>query len=198
MPCRRSIPKNSAPSPSTWSAGCASTRSRPIGPAAACAINCWASRQGLRRGHQRPARRSPPGVRTAAHGGHGRGVRRIRVVGPRSAGQVEVATFRQDATYSDGRHPDSVQFSTPPSRRRAPRLHDQRHVLRSAGRPRDRLCRRAATIWRDSVIRAIGDPRARFAEDKLRMLRAVRFRRRVRFHARSGDARRPRGDGARK
>ena len=37
----------------------------------------------------------------------------IAVIGPREAGQVEVATFRQDATYSDGRHPDHVTFSTP-------------------------------------------------------------------------------------
>src|SRR6185295_16001093 len=36
----------------------------------------------------------------------------ITVLGPRGAGQIEVATFRQDATYSDGRHPDSVRFST--------------------------------------------------------------------------------------
>src|SRR5262245_38171369 len=36
----------------------------------------------------------------------------ITVLGPRSAGQIEVATFRTDATYSDGRHPDSVTFTT--------------------------------------------------------------------------------------
>ncbi len=36
----------------------------------------------------------------------------ITVVGPRPAGQIEVATFRQDAGYSDGRHPDSVTFSS--------------------------------------------------------------------------------------
>ena len=35
----------------------------------------------------------------------------ITVLGPRAAGQIEVATFRRDATYSDGRHPDSVAFS---------------------------------------------------------------------------------------
>ena len=36
----------------------------------------------------------------------------ITVLGPRAAGQIEVATFRQDATYSDGRHPDRVSFTT--------------------------------------------------------------------------------------
>ena len=36
----------------------------------------------------------------------------ITVIGPKSAGNIEVATFRQDAEYSDGRHPDAVRFST--------------------------------------------------------------------------------------
>ena len=36
----------------------------------------------------------------------------ITVLGPRDAGQIEVATFRTDAAYSDGRHPDSVTFTT--------------------------------------------------------------------------------------
>ena len=36
----------------------------------------------------------------------------ITVLGPRAAGQIEVATFRSDAAYSDGRHPDSVTFTT--------------------------------------------------------------------------------------
>ena len=37
----------------------------------------------------------------------------ITVLGTKQAGQIEVATFRQDATYSDGRHPDAVTFTTP-------------------------------------------------------------------------------------
>ena len=98
----------------------------------------------------------------------------ITVVGPRSAGQIEVATFRQDASYSDGRHPDSVQFSTPAAdaERRDFTINgmfydpvDDRVIDFVGGR--DDLARR--------IIRAIGDPRARFAEDKLRLLRAVRF-----------------------
>src|SRR5438132_3248596 len=36
----------------------------------------------------------------------------ITVLGPQAAGQIEVATFRSDAAYSDGRHPDSVTFTT--------------------------------------------------------------------------------------
>jgi poly(A) polymerase len=98
----------------------------------------------------------------------------IVVLGPKSAGQVEVATFRQDATYSDGRHPDHVTFSSAPedAQRRDftinglfyDPLADQ--VIDYVGGQQD-LQRR--------VIRAIGDPSQRFAEDKLRMLRAVRF-----------------------
>ena len=36
----------------------------------------------------------------------------IAVIGPKAAGTVEVTTFRRDAPYSDGRHPDSVAFSS--------------------------------------------------------------------------------------
>jgi poly(A) polymerase len=98
----------------------------------------------------------------------------ITVVGPRQAGQVEVTTFRQDAAYSDGRHPDSVTFSTAEldaSRRDFTinglffdPIEDQ--VIDFVGGQED---------LRQGLIRAIGEPQARFAEDKLRMLRAVRF-----------------------
>ncbi|MDA1052121.1 MAG: CCA tRNA nucleotidyltransferase [Planctomycetota bacterium] len=98
----------------------------------------------------------------------------ITVCGPRAAGQIEVATFRRDATYSDGRHPDSVAFSNAEedARRRDftinglfyDPLSDQ--VIDYVG-GQDDLARR--------IIRAIGDPEERLSEDKLRMLRAVRF-----------------------
>jgi tRNA nucleotidyltransferase/poly(A) polymerase len=98
----------------------------------------------------------------------------ITVRGPKPAGMVEVATFRQDAAYSDGRHPDHVTFSS--AREDAVRrdftinglfydpLEDR--VIDFVGGQED-LARR--------VIRAVGAPAQRFAEDKLRMLRAVRF-----------------------
>ncbi|MFZ5829156.1 MAG: CCA tRNA nucleotidyltransferase [Planctomycetota bacterium] len=98
----------------------------------------------------------------------------ITVLGPKSAGTVEVATFRQDLGYTDGRRPDEVAFCSAEedARRRDFTMNglfldplDQR-VLDFVG-GRDDLERR--------LVRAIGDPRERFTEDKLRMLRAVRF-----------------------
>ncbi|MGA7755905.1 MAG: CCA tRNA nucleotidyltransferase [Candidatus Sulfotelmatobacter sp.] len=88
---------------------------------------------------------------------------------------VEVATFRSDIGYSDGRHPDEVRFSCDPREDVARRdftingmLLDpvSREVLDFVG-GRDDLAA--------GIIRTIGDPEKRFAEDKLRMLRAVRF-----------------------
>jgi poly(A) polymerase len=88
---------------------------------------------------------------------------------------VEVATFRSDIGYSDGRHPDRVIFSRSAEedvRRRDftingllldPRTEE---VLDFVG-GRDDL--------RAGLVRAIGEPDRRFGEDKLRMLRAVRF-----------------------
>lgn len=86
----------------------------------------------------------------------------------------EVATFRQDGAYLDGRHPTQVSFAS----------------------PEEDACRRDFTInglfydpiqqrvidyvkgkedLRNKVIRAIGDPRKRFQEDHLRLFRAIRF-----------------------
>jgi poly(A) polymerase len=87
---------------------------------------------------------------------------------------IEVATFRTDAEYTDGRHPASVHFSTPEedARRRDFTINgmfldpDTGEVIDYVG-GREDLERR--------VIRAIGSPEARFEEDRLRMLRAVRF-----------------------
>lgn len=89
--------------------------------------------------------------------------------------QVEVATFRSDVGYSDGRHPDAVVYTKSAEedvKRRdftinglllGPKTNE---VLDYVG-GRDDL--------RAGIIRAIGQPEARFREDKLRMLRAVRF-----------------------
>jgi tRNA nucleotidyltransferase/poly(A) polymerase len=98
----------------------------------------------------------------------------IAVVGPRGAGNIEVTTFRRDAGYADGRHPDSVTFSTAEE-------DAQRRDFTINGLFYDPLEERVidyvggvADIER-RIVRAIGDARQRFHEDKLRMLRAVRM-----------------------
>lgn len=91
------------------------------------------------------------------------------------AGVVEVATFRSDMGYSDGRHPDEVRFSWDP------REDVQRRDFTINGLLLDPLKNEVLDFVggrKDldaKIIRAIGDPIHRFAEDKLRMLRAVRF-----------------------
>ena len=95
---------------------------------------------------------------------------------------VEVATFRNDGAYSDGRHPDEVRYSKDPRedvQRRDFTINgllmdplDYDRVLDFVG-GREDLYRR--------TVRAIGEPERRFDEDKLRMLRAVRFAARFRY-----------------
>jgi poly(A) polymerase len=88
---------------------------------------------------------------------------------------IEVATFRSDHGYTDGRHPDAVRFSKDPREdvvRRDFTINGMmldpatNEVLDFVGGRKDLDL---------GIIRAIGDPERRFAEDKLRMLRAVRF-----------------------
>lgn len=99
----------------------------------------------------------------------------VRVLGPRGSGlEVEVATFRGDGAYVDGRRPEGVVFSD--ARRDAERRDFTingmfldpftQEVIDHVGGLAD---------LRAKVLRAIGDPEARFREDKLRLLRAVRF-----------------------
>ncbi len=101
----------------------------------------------------------------------------IEVLGPRIAQgilKVQVATFRSDVSYSDGRRPDAVVFSS--AREDALRrdftingmFFDplENRLIDYVGGQKDLQAR---------VLRAIGDPAQRFEEDKLRMLRAVRI-----------------------
>jgi poly(A) polymerase len=89
--------------------------------------------------------------------------------------EVQVATYRSESSYRDGRHPDEVRFETDVRADLARRdftinalLEDPftGEVVDHVGGLQDLEARR---------IRAIGDPRRRFSEDHLRMLRAVRF-----------------------
>jgi poly(A) polymerase len=100
---------------------------------------------------------------------------------PRDGLKVEVATFRSDVGYSDGRHPDSVVYSKTPQedvQRRDFTINgllmrqDNDEVLDFVGGQADLQAK---------IIRAIGDPDRRFQEDKLRMMRAVRFAARFGF-----------------
>jgi poly(A) polymerase len=88
---------------------------------------------------------------------------------------IEVATFRSDVGYSDGRHPDEVRFT------KDPREDVQRRDFTINGMMLDPATNEVLDFvgGRDDlkagIVRAIGEPERRFAEDKLRMLRAVRF-----------------------
>ena len=106
----------------------------------------------------------------------------VMVLGPtKSAGQIEIATFRSDGEYLDGRRPNSVQFCRPEedARRRDFTINGlffdpiRNEVIDYVGGREDLAA---------GVVRAIGDPVDRFREDKLRMLRAVRFAATFRFH----------------
>jgi poly(A) polymerase len=104
------------------------------------------------------------GVVIAKHGGH----------------HVEIATFRTDGSYRDGRRPESVTFSTPEedARRRDFTINGLFEdpatgaIIDFVGGMAD---------LKAGVIRAIGVPQARFNEDGLRLLRAVRFAARLGF-----------------
>ena len=106
------------------------------------------------------------------------GVMLVRIRGR----SIEVATFRTEGIYSDGRHPDTVTFSDAEhdARRRDFTINGMfEDPLRDAGAIIDYVGGRADLEAR--IIRAIGDPHARLREDRLRMLRAVRFAARFGF-----------------
>lgn len=88
--------------------------------------------------------------------------------------QFEVATFRADDVYVDGRRPSAVHFSSPEedARRRDFTINGMFYDP-VAEKVIDFVGGRADI--RAKLVRAIGDPGQRFAEDRLRMLRAVRF-----------------------
>ena len=102
------------------------------------------------------------------------------VIIPEDHDKVEVATFRSDAGYSDGRHPDSVVYARTPEEDVQRRDFTINGLLMrpESGEVLDFVGGRADL--RAGVIRAIGNPDRRFTEDKLRMMRAVRFA--ARFH----------------
>jgi poly(A) polymerase len=101
----------------------------------------------------------------------------VEVLGPRTPEgllKVQVATFRSDGVYSDGRHPDEVVFSSA-------REDALRRDFTINGMFYDPLAKQLIDYvggqedLQKRVLRAIGDPATRFKEDKLRLLRAVRM-----------------------
>jgi poly(A) polymerase len=99
--------------------------------------------------------------------------------------QVEVATFRSDHEYADGRRPASVHFESDPREDVLRRDFTINGLMMEAetGKVLDYVGGRADLERR--VVRAIGDPDARFREDHLRLLRAVRFAARLGFEIES-------------
>ncbi len=98
--------------------------------------------------------------------------------------QVEVATFRSDGRYTDGRHPDSVTFGD--QRADAARRDftiNGMFLDVASGTIIDHVGGREDLD--QNLLRAIGEPRERFVEDHLRMLRAVRFAARLGFEIES-------------
>ena len=104
---------------------------------------------------------------------------------PHDGHKVEVATFRSDGSYSDGRRPDAVVYAKSAEedvQRRDFTInglmmrHDTQEILDFVGGRAD---------MNAGVVRAIGNPDKRFEEDKLRLLRAVRFAARFDFEIES-------------
>lgn len=98
----------------------------------------------------------------------------ITVIGSKESGNIEVATFRRDSDYSDGRRPDSIEFTDA-------REDAIRRDFTINGMFFDPVAEKLIDYVEGKadlecrMIRAIGDPEERIDEDKLRMLRAVRF-----------------------
>src|SRR5579862_614867 len=103
------------------------------------------------------------------------------VMVPRDLGNVEVATFRSDGLYADGRHPTAVRYS------KTAKEDVQRRDFTINGLLYDPETQSVLDYVEGQVdirarrLRTIGDPALRFSEDRLRMLRAVRFAARFQF-----------------
>jgi len=116
----------------------------------------------------------PQQVLSVFPGSHSVGAHFGVIVVHREGHQFEIATFRRDGDYTDGRRPDSVEFTTAEedAKRRDFTVNGlfydplQDRVLDYVGGRED---------LQKQLLRAIGDPAQRFAEDRLRLLRAVRF-----------------------
>ena len=89
--------------------------------------------------------------------------------------QVEVATFRSDVGYSDGRHPDRVEYTNSPEEDVRRRDFTINGLMLDMGTQQVLDFVAGREDLRQGIVRAIGTPELRFREDRLRMARAVRF-----------------------
>ncbi len=105
----------------------------------------------------------------------------VMLIGRQNGVHVEVATFRSEGCYSDGRRPNVVRFETDPALDAQRRDFTINGLMLDpiSGEVLDYVNGRADLSAR--LVRAIGDPEQRFAEDHLRMLRAVRLAARLEF-----------------
>ena len=127
-----------------------------------------------------PWRDAEQALRAAGLAVHETGTQHGTVTAVSDGKPVEVTTYRVDGEYSDARHPNSVRFVTDVREDLARRdftinamaYHPERGLLDPYGGEADLA---------SGLVRAVGDPRERFDEDALRVLRAVRFAARYGF-----------------
>ena len=125
------------------------------------------------------------------------GVVLVCLAGQEKGDAIEVATFRNDGAYTDGRRPDQVRFSTDAREDVLRRDFTINGMLLDPERMEEAGDVQEAVLdfvggradLESGVIRAIGEPSRRFAEDKLRMLRGVRFAARLAFAIEPGTLR---------
>ncbi|MGA7340406.1 MAG: CCA tRNA nucleotidyltransferase [Terracidiphilus sp.] len=139
--------------------------------------------------------------RTFAVGAHF-GVVLVAAENAEAAFVTEVATFRSDGAYSDGRHPDAVRYTASAEEDVKRRdftingllldpLRESGEDMEAAGDLRAAVLDYVGGVadLDGQIIRAIGRPELRFEEDRLRMLRAVRFAARFDFQLEAGTTR---------
>lgn len=100
--------------------------------------------------------------------------------------QVEVTTFRREGGYSDGRRPDWVAFTPAVEEDLARRDFTINAIALDPLREKLVDPYHGVRDLRRRLVRAVGEPRARFTEDPLRMLRFYRFQATLGFHGENG------------
>jgi poly(A) polymerase len=98
----------------------------------------------------------------------------------------EITTFRKDGRYIDGRHPETVGFSKDPKEDVMRRDFTINGLLYNPFEDKILDYVNGINDIKSGVIRAIGDPKERFSEDKLRLMRAVRFSARFKYEIEEG------------